>query len=463
MLCARAMAGSDDAHRSALFNDLYQLTMSRAYDADAMSGTAVFEAFFRSMPERRSFVVAAGLEDVLAYMEGFCFSPSDLDYLATLGSFPSDFLTRLGNLLFTGDVDAVPEGTIVFANEPILRVTAPIIQAQLVETFVLNQLSLQTLAVTKAARIVLAAGGRPVVDFGTRRAHGTDAALRIARTSWMAGFAGTSNLLAGKLWGIPVFGTMAHSYVQAHADEAAALESFTRVYPDTTILVDTYDTLRGVEQLIELARRTGDAFRVGSIRLDSGDLGDLSHRSRQMLDEAGLGEVRIIASSGLDEYGISRLVEAGAPIDTFAVGTHLATIEDSPVLDLSFRLVEYDGRPTMKLSPGKISWPGAKQVFRRFASDRMVADVIARSDEELLGEPLLQPILRAGQRVGGTGSLASARERTGRSLAALPGELRNPDEVGNYPVAVSERLARERAALRDSLTGVAPRADPATA
>src|SRR5690606_35718847 len=288
-------------HVSALFTDLYEVTMAQAYLREGMSGTAVFETFFRKLPPGRSYVLAAGIGDVLDFLEDLRFERADLEYLRGLGSFSEEFLERLARLRFTGDVWAVPEGTIVFPNEPIVQIAAPIFEAQLVETFVINQIHLQSVLASKAARVVTAARGRTVVEFGARRAHGTDAALKAARTSYLAGAAGTSNLFAARQYGIPAFGTMAHSFVQAFEDEADAFEAFARLYPGTTLLVDTYDTLRGIDRVVELARRLGTGFDLGAVRLDSGDLGALAREARARLDRAGLGRTQIFASSSLDE------------------------------------------------------------------------------------------------------------------------------------------------------------------
>jgi nicotinate phosphoribosyltransferase len=346
--------------RSADFTDLYELTMDRAYAAEGMDQTAVFELFFRELPPGRNFLVAAGLEDVLDALESLGITADDLEYLRGLGLFPEAFLEQLRGFRFVGEVWAMPEGTVVFPHEPLVQVVAPILEAQLIETLVLNQVHFQSLIASKAARVVAAAAGRDVIEFGSRRAHGAEAALKVARASYLAGAAGTSNVLAGKLYGIPVSGTMAHSYIQAHDDEAAAFAAFADVYPETTLLVDTYDTLAGVRRVIGLARRLGDRFRVRAVRLDSGDLGTLARQARQMLDAAGLSSVRIFASGGLDEYEVAELVAAGAPIDAFGVGTKMAVSEDAPSLDMAYKLVEYAGRPpsttrTTCLRPG---WRG---------------------------------------------------------------------------------------------------------
>jgi nicotinate phosphoribosyltransferase len=444
--------------RSLLFTDLYELTMARAYEAEGMDQPAVFELFFRKLPAGRNFLVAAGLQDLLASLEALGLSDDELDYLRGLGLFPESFLERLKGFRFAGEVWAVPEGTIVFPNEPLVQVVAPILEAQVIETLVVNLVHFPSLAASKAARVVLAAAGREVIEFGSRRAHGAEAALWVARASYLMGAAGTSNVLAGKSYGIPVFGTMAHSYIQAHDDEAVAFEAFTEIYPETTLLVDTYDTLGGVRKVIELSRRLGARFRVRAVRLDSGDLGALAVQAREMLDAAGLNRVGIFASGGLDEHEVAGLVAAGAPIDAFGVGTKLAVSEDVPSLDMAYKLVEYAGRPRMKLSSGKATYPGRKQVFRCFEDGSMVRDVIGRHDEGLEGEPLLVPVMSGGVRLpAGRVNLEEARAHARRELGRLPGPLRSlaPAEVP-YRVDVSPSLQADRDALLRALAATRP-------
>ena len=425
---------------SALFTDLYELTMAQAFAAERMDQLAVFELTFRKMPANRNYIVAAGLGDVVDFLATFRFSGAELGYLRTRPEFSAAFLRELENLRFTGDVYAVPEGTLVFPNEPLVQVIAPILEAQLMETMVLNQVHFQSLAAAKAARVVEAARGRAVVDFGSRRAHGTDAALKVARATYLAGGAGTSNVLAGMTYGIPVVGTMAHSYIQAHDSEAASFETFAELYPETTLLVDTYDTLEGVRKVIALSRKLGDQFRVRAVRLDSGDLGSLASQTRKLLDEAGLQRVTIFASSGLDEYQIQDIVNAGAPIDAFGVGTKLAVMDDASHLDMAYKLVEYGGKGRLKLSTKKVLYPGRKQVFRKIEAGRMVHDMIGRFDEELPGERLLQPMMKHGQATRHA-DLEESRQRFQSELIRLSQPLRGlgPSPVP-YPVSFSERL-----------------------
>jgi nicotinate phosphoribosyltransferase len=436
--------------QSALFTDLYELAMAQAYDAEGMDRQSVFELSFRKLPARRNYVIAAGLDDVLSYLEQLRVSDEDVAYLRGLNRFSDGFLRRLRELRFTGDIHAVPEGTPMFPGEPLLQVVAPILQAQLIETLVLNQVHFQTVIASKAARVITAAAGRQVVDFGSRRAHGADAALKMARACYLAGAAGTSLLLAGKTYGIPVFGTMAHSYIQAHADEAEAFEAFVRLNPDTTVLVDTYDTIQGVQKVLRLSRKLGDRFRLQAIRLDSGDLGELARQARALLDDGGLTTVRIFASSGLDEYAIARLLTAGAPIDGFGVGSNLAVAADAPHLDMVYKLVEYDGRPRTKLSAEKVIYPGRKQIFRLVEGDRMVRDIIGRHDEPLPGEPLLQPVLRGGARLpAGAVPLEEARRHSLRERQRLPEPLQALDSPPMpYRVEVSELLQHDLETLR---------------
>jgi nicotinate phosphoribosyltransferase len=439
------------AHYSpALLTDLYELTMAQAYLEEGMTGDAVFSLFVRRLPERRNYLLACGLDDVLAFLETLRFDAAALAYVESLGRFSIRFVRFLENLSFTGDVFAVPEGTPVFANEPILEVVAPIIEAQVVETLVMNQIHLQTVLASKASRIVEAARGREVVDFGLRRTHGIDAGLKGARAFHIAGVDATSNLAAGQVYGLRVAGTMAHSYVQAHDDEFEAFRAFARQYPDTVLLVDTYDTLGGVQHVIDLASTLGYDFRVSAIRLDSGDPLDLSRRARRMLDAAGLRSVGIFASGSLDENGIAALADAAAPIDGFGIGTDLCLSPDAPSLDIAYKLVEYAGRGRIKLSPGKGLLPGRKQVFRIERDGIAERDVIARSDERSPGRPLLHRVMSGGMRLGdGRSTLDEARNRRASELNRLPGRVRAiAPAVPPYPVDISAALAADAEALR---------------
>jgi nicotinate phosphoribosyltransferase len=437
----------------ALFTDLYELTMLEAYLGEQMDEDAVFSLFVRRLPSRRNFLLACGVDTVLSYLETLHFEDDDIAYLASLGRFSRRFLDWLRAFRFTGDVYAVPEGTPVFANEPILEVVAPIAQGQLIETFVMNQIHLQTVLASKATRVVAAARGRPVIDFGPRRMHGIDAALKAARAFFIGGVAATSNVLAGKRYGVPVAGTMAHSYIQAHEDETAAFRSFARLYPETVILVDTYDTLAGVRKVIEIVRGSGGDIRVGAIRLDSGDLLALSREARRLLDEAGLQSIRVFASGGLDEEAIAEMLASGAPIDAFGVGTKMGVSSDAPDLDIAYKLAEYAGKGRLKLSTGKPILPGRKQVFRVEENGAAVRDVIGQSDESLPGRPLLRAVMRNGTRLpAGRETLDESRKRADREIARLPARLRalEPSDPP-YPVEVSEALLSYRQAVEKAV------------
>ncbi len=438
-----------------LFTDLYELTMLQAYLEEGQHDEAVFSLFVRRLPEHRNFLLACGLDTVLCFLETARFDRAALDYLATLGLFSDRFLRSLEAFRFAGDVYAVPEGTPVFANEPIIEIVAPMPQAQLVETFLLNQVTLQTTLASKAARVVHAARGHQVVDFGLRRMQGLDAGLKSARVFHIAGLAGTSNLAAGQVYGVPVYGTMAHSYIQSHDDEYSAFHDFARLYPSTVLLVDTYDTLDGVRHVVRLAGELGSAFRVNAVRLDSGDLAGLSRAARGILDEAGLQAVQIFASGGLDEQKIERLLAVGAPIDGFGVGSDLAVSSDAPSLDAVYKLVSYRGRGRTKLSEGKGILPGRKQVHRLEADGVAFQDVITRSDEPFdpswrdRGRPLLVPMMHRGQRLpAGRDPLETARARAKAEIDRLPEVVRQLMPAASpYPVAISKNLARAHQAL----------------
>ena len=355
-----------DLSNSPLLVDLYQLNMMESYVESGETGPAVFEFFFRRLPEPRGFLLAAGLEQALDYLEALSFSADDLAWLKSTGRFTPRFLDYLKGFRFTGEVDAVAEGTAVFADEPILRVTAPLPEAQFVETRLINLLHFQTLIASKATRVVLAAPGKVVVDFGLRRAHGGEAGLLAARASYIAGFAGTATVLAERMFGIPSYGTMAHSFIEAHDDEAAAFADFARARPDNlTLLIDTYDTEAAARKVVAMAPKlAAEGITVRAVRIDSGDLAALSRRVRAILDQGGLAGVTIFASGGLDEDAIAALVAAGAPIDGYGVGTSLTTSSDVPALDCAYKLQEYRGTPRRKQSEGKQTWPGRKQVWR---------------------------------------------------------------------------------------------------
>jgi nicotinate phosphoribosyltransferase len=441
---------------SALLVDLYELTMMQAYWAHGIEGRATFDLFVRRLPAARNFLLVAGLETALELLEGLRFTPGDLEYLSRTGLFDQGFLDALERFRFSGDVEAMAEGTVAFAREPLLRLSAPLGEAQFFESLLMNQMHVQTLLASKAARVVLAAGGRQVVDFGMRRMHGVDAAVAGARAYWIAGLDGTSNVLAGQLYGLPIVGTMAHSFVQCHARELDAFRAFAETYPETVLLVDTYDSLQGVERVIELARELGDSFRVRGIRLDSGDLVGLSREARRRLDAAGLPAVKIFASGNLDEYEVAEILVAAAPIDAFGVGTRLGTSEDAPNLDLVYKLAQLDERPLLKLATDKATLPGVKQVWRRVDDrGRFAGDVVGLAGEAFDGLPLLAPVMRRGARVGDQADLlAAARRRAAEQRAALPEAYRSLAPADPpYPVEVSEALAECTRRVVEELPG----------
>jgi nicotinate phosphoribosyltransferase len=431
-----------------LFTDFYELTMAQAYWQSGQTAPATFSLFFRKYPPDRAYFVFAGLAEVLDYLEDFHFSVADLDYLRSLDRFDRGFLEYLGRLRFTGSVRAMPEGTVFFINEPVIEVSGPVVEAQLLETFIVNQINLQTILATKASRVVHAAQGRDLVDFAARRTHGIEAANKLARLSYMVGFDSTSNTLAGALYGIPVSGTMAHSFIMSFESESESFRYFARSFSDaSTFLVDTYDTLQGTKKAIEVARemRT-QGHRLQAIRLDSGDMLDLSRKARALLDEAGFPEVQIFASGGLDEFEVDSLVRSAAPIDAFGVGTKVGVSADAPWTDCAYKLVEYAGRAVLKLSTKKQTLPGPKQVFRHHDGEgTYLWDVIACLDERPEdGEPLLGEVMQQGKRVTPAPTLDELRSRFHRQFACLPLRhkgLRLPD---TYDVRISAELDQLR-------------------
>ena len=440
-----------DAAASTLLTDLYELTMAAAYLADGNHAPATFELWVRRLGGRRSFLVAAGLEDALRYLEGLRFEVEALAYLHSLGRFDPGFLDYLGGLRFTGDVWAMPEGTIAFAGEPLLRVTAPIIEAQLAETFLLNAVGFHTLIASQAARVTLAAQGRPWVEFGARRAHGTDAALGAARCAYLGGAAATSLVLAGREFDIPVTGTMAHSYVLSHPSEREAFLAFARACPaDPVLLIDTFDTPAGARSAAEAARElAAEGISVSGVRLDSGDLGSLAVEVRRILDAAGFPGIRILASGGLDERGLAALVAAGAPIDGFGIGTRLVTGGEDPSLDAVYKLVEAAGEPRLKTSTGKETLPGVKQVLRTETAGRIVEDTIALDGEKgVTGWPLLRQVMGGGRRLDPPETLEAARERCRAGLGLLPEALRSLEAAQDAPVRLSAGLQELAKKLR---------------
>ena len=442
---------------SILLTDLYQLTMLQAYFDRGMEDTAVFEFFVRKMPEGRNFFMAAGLEQALDYLEDLRLTDEELAWLAGCGRFHKGFVDSLAGMRFTGDVQAMPEGTIFFPDEPILRVVAPLQEAQLVETRIINLLQFQTMVASKAARVRLAAPGKLLVDFGLRRAHGAEAGLLSARASYIAGFDGSSNVLAGMQWDVPLYGTMAHSFIQAHDNEIQAFEDFARSHPAaSTMLIDTYDTEAAARKLIPLARKLAqDGIAINAVRLDSGDLAGHAQRVRRILDEGGLAAVKIFASGNLDEYRVRDIVSAGAPIDGFGVGTRMNTSADKPYLDCAYKLQEYGGAARRKRSEGKATWPGRKQVFRSLdAAGRLAGDVLTLEGDTRPGTPLLQPVMQGGRRLAEPLTLQAVRVHAQAQLAQLPEPLRSPVQAPAFTAAVSDAL-KALAAEVDSRTGMA--------
>jgi len=428
---------------SVLLTDLYELTMLQAYFDAGMNETASFELFVRGLPRERNFLMAAGLEQVLEYLEQLRFTPDELSSLSKTGRFSTPFVRSLEHLRFTGDVDAMREGTLFFPDEPIIRVTAPMREAQLIESRLMNLAHYETVVASKAARCVLAAPDKLLVDFGLRRAHGAEAAWLSARASFLAGFSGTATLAAGLAFGIPVYGTMAHSYVLAHEDEADAFEHFARSQPEnTTLLIDTYDTEEAARKIVALAPRLAkDGISLRGVRLDSGDLGEHARRVRGILDAGGLRDVTIVASGNLDELRLRQLFDDQAPIDGFGVGTRMNTSADVPYLDCAYKLVDYADEPRRKRSEGKATWPGRKAVYRLTGPNGVMAgDWVTLAREKRDGEPLLEAVMRGGQRCGEPVTLQAAREHARRALRALPSAQRSLDVDEPYPVAISDGL-----------------------
>lgn len=429
-----------------LITDLYELTMAASYHREGMSGEATFSLFIRGYPPGRSYYVAAGLEHLIDLVTELRFHDESLRYLRSTGKFSAEFLEWLGGLSFTGSIRAIPEGRVFFADEPLLEVTGPIIEAQIIETLAINVLQLETLIASKAARCVQAAKGASLIDFSLRRTQGVDAGLKAARASYLAGFSGTSNVLAGKIYGIPIYGTMAHSYVTSFPHEMDSFLAFSRAFPDNTVLlIDTYDTLQGAHKAVEVAKRLASMGKeLRGVRLDSGDLVTLSQGVRKILDEAGLNGVRIMASGNLDEFKIRDLLAEGAEIDVFAVGTRMGVSADAPSFDMAYKLVEYEGRPVLKLSSGKRTWVGRKQVFRSYDEQGwMREDRLCLATENLPGgEPLLKEVVKEGRRISPADSLETIRSRLSADMARLPHPCTDLSNPRIYPVRIGEELDR---------------------
>jgi nicotinate phosphoribosyltransferase len=430
--------------RLALLTDLYQLTMAACYFDQDMHQEATFSLFIRKYPAQRGYFVATGLAEALQYLETLGFTAADLEYLASTGLFQSRFLDYLQGVRFTGRVHALPEGSIFFVDEPILEVSAPIIEAQLAETFIINAVNLQTMIATKASRSVYAAAGRTLIDFSLRRTQGTDAGLKVARASYLAGFLGSSNVMAGKIYGLPIFGTMAHSYITSFPHEIEAFRVFAQNFPTiTTLLIDTYDNISGAQHAVTVAKEMeGRGQRLNFVRLDSGDMVAISQEVRQVLDSHGLDYVRILASGGFDEHKIARVLADGARIDSFAVGTKMGVSADAPYFDIAYKLVRYGNQPVMKLSTGKVTLVDKKQVWRTFDSQgAMQRDTIALRGETMpTGTPLLQPVMAEGRITQPLPSLAESRDYFQDQFARLPEAHKDLQDPAPYPVSLSPGL-----------------------
>jgi nicotinate phosphoribosyltransferase len=428
---------------SPLTTDLYELNMIQAYLDRGEDKEAVFEFFVRRLPARRGFLLAAGLEDALDYIETLRFSAAEIDWLKSSGRFRSNLIDYLTGYRFTGDVHAIPEGTVCFPNEPLMRITAPLPMAQLVETRLINILHFQTMIASKAARMVLAAPGKILSDFGLRTAHGAEAGLFSARASYIAGFSGAANVLAGERYGVPIVGTMAHSFIQVHDDEMTAFENFARARPEGVILlIDTYDTEAGARKAVELAPKLkADGIAIRGVRIDSGDLAAMARKVRAILDAGGLRDVIILVSGGINEDVLQTMMAAKAPIDGFGIGVNLDASIDAPSLDCAYKLQEYAGRPRRKLSEGKATWPGRKQVWRAYDENgRMRGDILSLENDKQSGEPLVVPVMRTGKRIAAAPTLAQIRDHAARELARLPEPLRRLEAGVEYPVTISEKL-----------------------
>ncbi|WP_054033796.1 nicotinate phosphoribosyltransferase [Desulfatitalea tepidiphila] len=430
---------------SPMLTDLYELTMSAAYFQSGVKGKGTFSLFTRKDPHR-GFYVAAGIQNALDFLESLHFEDQDIAYLSDLKLFSDDFLNFLAGMRFNGEVWALAEGTPFFADEPIMEVTAPIIESQLVETYLINAVGLATMIATKGARCVHVAQGRGLIDFSLRRTQGTDAGMTVARSTYLSGFDATSNVLAGQRYGIPVSGTMAHSFVQAFPNEIDAFRTYARLFPEKTILlIDTYDTVQGAHLAVEVAHEMrAKGSQLKGVRLDSGDMIDLSRQVRRILDDGGCREVQIFASGGFDEFGLAEALAQGAPIDAFGVGTKVGVSADSPYMDLVYKLVQIDERPVRKLSTGKVTLAGQKQVYRRFSSEtgQMVEDIIAKRGETIEdAEPLLAPMMRSGRRLAAQPSLSQIRDRFQRQFKAIPDAFKALEAPARFPVRVSKQLA----------------------
>jgi len=450
-----------DEQDMSMFTDLYELTMCASYFDNKKFEPATFDLFIRRLPPNRSYFLFAGLEQVLLYLEKVRFNEEQIDFLKKQG-FKKDFLEYLRKFKFTGEIWAVPEGTVVFPNEPLIRVTAPIIEAQLIETFLLNTVNLQTTIASKASRVVTVAKGRTVIEFGLRREHGTDAGMKVARSSYIAGCNGTSNVLAGMKYGIPIFGTMAHSFVMLFEKEIDSFRAFTKTFPDkSTLLIDTFDDIKGAENAATVAKELEKkGFRLRAVRLDSGDLVEISKKVRELLDKKGLKYADIFASGDLDEYKIEELLRKGAKIDAFGVGTKMGTSADRPYVDIIYKLSEKMNEnghfsPIMKLSKGKVTLPGRKQIFRfKDEKGNFAEDIIALENEKIDGEPLLVKVMENGKIVYNLPSLEDIRRTALENISRLPEKYKKLRGAPRYSVKLSPKLKKLRKELAEELKKV---------
>ncbi|MDX9819538.1 nicotinate phosphoribosyltransferase [Desulfococcus multivorans] len=438
---------------TAMLTDLYELTMAQVYYREGMFKPATFSLFIREYPPNRGYFISAGLENALAFLESARFMPDDIQYLDSTGLFSHDFLNYLAGFRFTGDVVAVPEGELFFKDEPVLEVTAPIIEAQLVETALINIIHLQVTLATKVSRCVHAARGRSIVDFSLRRTHGVDAGMAVARAGYIAGMSATSNVLAGKIYGIPVAGTMAHSFITSFESEINAFRAFADIFGDRTVLlIDTYDTLAGAEKAVTVAREMkAQDRRLRGVRLDSGDMTELSRQVRDLFRREGVPDIQIFASGGYDEFKIDRSIREGAEIDAFGVGTKMGVSADSPYADIAYKLVQFDSRPVMKLSSGKRTLVAPKQVFREEQDGRLAKDTISLREESLAGRPLLKTVMQDGKAVDAPEPLNVIRERFRSAFEKLPEEVRAITDPEPYSVGISERLTALQRKVRHSV------------
>ncbi|MGC9080311.1 nicotinate phosphoribosyltransferase [Sulfurihydrogenibium sp.] len=441
-----------DCRNLPLFTDLYELTMAQVYFEKKMDKTAVFNFFIRPN-NKRNYFLFAGLDLLIDYLLNLKFTEDDIEFLRSTRKFKEEFLNYLRNFKFTGNLYSVDEGEIVFANEPIIQVEAPIIQAQIIETFLMNTIQISILVATKALRCYSVAPDKMLIDFGMRRAHGTDAGMIAARSSYIGGFVGTSNVLAGKEFGIPIYGTMAHSFVMAHDTEEKAFENFASVYPENTIfLIDTYDTLEGVKNAIKVAKKKG--IRIKGVRIDSGDLLTLSKEVRRILDINGFRDSIILASGGINEYKIKELVDKKAPIDAFGVGTELVTSADTPYLDCAYKLVEYDGKPKMKLSSKKVTVPYKKQFYRIFRNGKILKDIVSHFDEIVEdGVKMLKLYIKDGEVVRRSPPLQEIREKTLINFKTLPDTFKSITQHMTLSPEVSQRLLKSTEELKKAIRG----------